>query len=88
MDTTTKIRQLERNGNLEKFKNFVCNCEELGISLTPWRKRLTTLRCSFLNREECVQLLENVGIQCYDDESLSVLQRAVKENVLDGTITL
>lgn len=88
MDTTTKIRQIERNGNLRKLQDFIANCEDMEIDLTPWRKRLTALRCSFLNREECVNLLESVSIQCYDDESLSVLQRAVKENILDGTIVL
>jgi len=39
-----------------------------------------------LNREECVKLLTDNGFQCYDSESLSVLQDAIEANILDGTI--
>lgn len=41
---------------------------------------------SRLSREECAQLLEGVGIQCYDHEPIEVLREAVEVNVKDGTI--
>jgi len=41
---------------------------------------------SRLSREECVQLLEGAGIQCYDHEPIEVLREAVEVNVKDGTI--
>lgn len=43
---------------------------------------------SNLSREECVQLLEGAGIQCYDHEPIEVLREAVEVNVKDGTIKL
>lgn len=40
-----------------------------------------------LSREDCVRLLESVGIQCYDSEPVGVLREAVEVNVDDGTIS-
>jgi len=39
-----------------------------------------------LPRERCVELLERVGIQCYDSETTQTLREAVRVNVEDGTI--
>jgi hypothetical protein len=41
-----------------------------------------------LSREQCVRLLENVGIQCFDDESVDMLHEAVDANINDGTISI
>lgn len=41
---------------------------------------------SNLSREECVLLLESVGIQCYDHEPTHVLREAVEVNAKDGTL--
>jgi len=40
-----------------------------------------------LDRAQCVELLENVSIQCYDSESVEELREAVEANVDDGTIS-
>ena len=42
---------------------------------------------SNLSRDACVELLESVGIQCYDSEPIEVLREAVEVNVADGTIS-
>ena len=39
-----------------------------------------------LSREEVVEYLEDVAIQCYDHESIEVLREALRVNVADGTI--
>jgi len=39
-----------------------------------------------LTREECVERLEGVGIQCHDLETVEVLREAVRVNVADGTL--
>lgn len=39
-----------------------------------------------LSREECVELLTSVDIQCYDHETLETLQEAVRVNLEDGTL--
>jgi hypothetical protein len=41
-----------------------------------------------LSREQCVRLLENVSIQCFDDESVDMLREAVDANINDGTISI
>lgn len=45
-------------------------------------------RINWMDREEVVALLENVGIACYDSESTDELRDALRENVMDGTIEL
>lgn len=37
-------------------------------------------------RERIVQILEDAGIQCYDSETKTVLDEALKVNIEDGTI--
>ena len=39
-----------------------------------------------LSREQCVDLLEGAGIQCYDTETVEELREAVQSNIEDGTI--
>ena len=41
-----------------------------------------------LTREQLVEVLESVDIQCYDDESYDTLWLAVLDNLKDGTIEL
>lgn len=41
---------------------------------------------SVLTREECVEILTMIGIQCYDHEPIEVLREAVDVNMKDGTI--
>jgi hypothetical protein len=43
-------------------------------------------KVSRLPREECVRVLTDVSIQCYDHESLETLREAVYINCIDGTI--
>lgn len=43
---------------------------------------------SRLTRDQCVTLLESVGIECYDDESQDTLQEAVRANLEDRTLNL
>ena len=42
---------------------------------------------STLSREQCVVLLEQVGIACFDYEGIAILREAVAVNLEDGTIT-
>ena len=39
-----------------------------------------------LPRFRCVEMLESVGIQCYDDETTAELREAVSVNLADGTL--
>lgn len=39
-----------------------------------------------LSREQVIELLEGVSIQCRDEESTAVLREALQTNVEDGTI--
>jgi len=41
-----------------------------------------------LSREQCVRMLGNVGIECFDDESVDMLREAVNVHIDDGTISL
>lgn len=41
---------------------------------------------SLLSRDECIELLQGIGIQCYDHETVEVLREAVKVNMLDGSL--
>lgn len=41
---------------------------------------------SRLSREECIELLTGVSIQCYDHETTEELREAVAVNIEDGTI--
>lgn len=41
-----------------------------------------------LSRQEIVELLESVGIACYDSENTEMLREALRVNVEDGTIEL
>jgi hypothetical protein len=43
-------------------------------------------RLYLLERPQCVALLEGISIACFDDESVSVLQEAIYENIEDGTL--
>jgi ribosome-binding factor A len=47
---------------------------------------LRNIQIMSLSREGCVELLEHVGIQCYDSETVDMLREAVRVNVADGTI--
>ena len=40
----------------------------------------------WLERHNIVQLLENVSIQCYDEEPTDELREALRVNIEDGTI--
>lgn len=42
---------------------------------------------SRLSREECIRLLEPVGIQVYEEDSTEDLREAVLANLLDGTLS-
>ena len=39
-----------------------------------------------LTREEVIELLEGVGIACYEHETLGTLREALRVNIKDGTI--
>lgn len=39
-------------------------------------------------RQEIVEMLENVGIACYDHEDTETLREALRVNIEDGTIVL
>ena len=41
---------------------------------------------NWMSREEVVRVLEGHSIQCYDDEPMSTLLAALRENIEDGTI--
>jgi len=41
-----------------------------------------------LNRDEAVKILTDSGFQCSDEMSLSVLQDAIGENIMNGLIKL
>lgn len=41
---------------------------------------------NWLDRERIVQILENYGIACYNDESTDELREALRINIMDGTI--
>jgi hypothetical protein len=41
---------------------------------------------SRLRREQCVEILESVAIEFYDDETVETLREAVQANIDDGTI--
>lgn len=41
-----------------------------------------------MDRAKLVEILEDHGIQCYDSETKEILVRALKVNVVDGTIDI
>jgi len=41
-----------------------------------------------LTREQAKALLENVSAQVHDAEGVNLLRKAVRENVIDGTISV
>jgi len=41
---------------------------------------------NWLSRREIVELLESVGIACYDHEDTETLREALRVNIEDGTI--
>lgn len=45
-----------------------------------WRK------VNQLDRERIVELLEGIGVACYDDEATQLLREALVESVRDGNI--
>ena len=43
-------------------------------------------KINWLEREQIVELLESIGIACYDSESTKTLREALLANVEDGSI--
>lgn len=41
-----------------------------------------------LNREQIIELLEGIGIACFDDESTQLLREALFESIESGEIPL
>jgi hypothetical protein len=50
------------------------------MSKTLWKT------VNWLDRQDIVELLEGIGIACYDDEPLQLLKECLVENVESGNI--
>lgn len=64
-----------------RFEERVCEAEMEEAASDAARERARDL-----SREECARLLEDVGIQVFDHESIETLREAVIANLDDGTI--
>jgi len=91
MSTTTTKTAQERYAELRahecrhanRFEERVCEAEmEEAASDAAFE------RARDLTREECTRLLESVGIQVYDHETIETLREAVIANLDDGTIEI
>ena len=50
-------------------------------------KESLLIAVNMMTRNDIIVTLESVSIQCYDHETTEELREALRQNVLDGTVT-
>ena len=58
----------------------------LNVCISDDWKEPATDHTANLDRDECVEWLEGIGIECVDSESVETLREAIDANINDGTI--